>query len=116
MVVRLTSDGRADEIGDGVEEVDHAQRRGQVRSSHYVRCHHGDQSNVGAIEVSVEDGEGHEQREGAKQRHEEAAETLHRHRDDVTGQTVRLQTPETEKQTSQVSRSSCLHSFIYLYY
>lgn len=82
-----------------MEEVDHAQCRGQVLSSHQVWRHHGDQRHICAIEVTIEDSEGHEEREGPKQRHEEAAETLHRHGEDVTSQTVRLQTPErrTEK-------------------
>lgn len=56
----LTSDWGADEVGDGVEEVDHAQRRGQVLRSHQVRRHHGDQRNIGAVKVTIEDGEGHE--------------------------------------------------------
>lgn len=92
-VVSLTSDGRADEVGDGVEEVDHAKCRGQVWCSHHVRRHHGDQSHVGTVEVSVEDGEGHKEREGAKQRHEETTETLHPNREDIARQTVRLQAP-----------------------
>lgn len=82
-----------------MEEVDHAQCRGQVLSSHQVWRHHGDQCHICAIEVTIEDSEGHEEWEGPKQRRKEAAETLHRHREDVTSQTVRLQTPErrTEK-------------------
>lgn len=94
----LTSDWGADEVGDGVEEVDHAQCRGQVLRSHQVRRHHGDQRHIGAIEVTVEDGEGQEEREGLEQWHEEAAETLHRHGEDVTRQSVRLQTPERKTQ------------------
>lgn len=100
----LTSDWRADEVGDSVEEVDHAQRRGQVRSSHQVWRHHWDQRHVGAVKITVEDGEGHEEREGPKQRREEAAETLHPHREDVTRQTVRLQTPERQREKPLYSK------------
>ncbi len=93
----LTSNWWADKVGDGMEEVDHTQRRGQVLSSHQVWRHHGDQCHVSAVKVPVEDGEGHKERKGQEQRREEAAETIHRHRNDVTQQTVRLQTSEGQR-------------------
>lgn len=76
-----------------MQEVDHTQRQRQVFGPHNVRCHHGDQSYVGAIKVTVEDGEGEEEPEGPKQWRKDAAQTFHRHREDVAGQAVRLQTP-----------------------
>lgn len=57
--ISLTSDGWADQIGDGVEEEDHAQRQGQRRSSNHIRCHHGDQGHIGAVKVTIEHSEGH---------------------------------------------------------
>lgn len=96
-VSKLTSNRWTDEVGDGVEEVDNAQRRRQVLSPHQVRRHHRDQRHVGAVEVTVEHGEGYEEREGAEQRHKEAAEALHRHGEDVAAQAASLQTPGTRR-------------------
>ncbi|TNN23043.1 hypothetical protein EYF80_066840 [Liparis tanakae] len=89
----LTSDGRADEVGDGVQEVDHAQRRGQRPRPHHLRRHHGDERHVGAVEVTVDHGEGNEEREGGEERSQEAAEALHGHGQEVGGEEVGLQTP-----------------------
>lgn len=90
----LTSGGWTDEIGDTMEEIHHTQCQRQVPSSHQVGCHHGDQGHIGAVKVTVENSEGHEEQERPQQWHKEAAEAFHHHREDVTYQTVGLQTPK----------------------
>lgn len=80
-----------------MEEIHHTQSRRQVPSSHQVGCHHGDQGHIGAVKVTVENGKGHEEQERPQQRHKEAAEAFHHHREDVTYQTVGLQTPKGKR-------------------
>lgn len=77
-----------------MEEIHHTQCQRQVPSSHQVGCHHGDQGHIGAVKVTVENSEGHEEQERPQQWHKEAAEAFHHHREDVTYQTVGLQTPK----------------------
>lgn len=107
----LTSSWWTDEIGDAMEEIDHTQCRGQVLASHQVGCHHGDQGHIGTVKVTVQNSEGHKERESLQQCHKEAAEAFHHHREDVTSQTVGLQTP-AKAQRKCYQRRIWLHCYI----
>lgn len=54
--VRLehTSDGRADQVRYGVEEVHDSQGGGEVGRAHGIRCHHRNEGHVSPVEVTVE--------------------------------------------------------------
>lgn len=112
-VAPLTSGGWTDEIGNAMEEIHHAQCQRQVLSSHQVRCHHGDQGYIGPVKVTVENSEGHEEQEGLQQWHKEAAEAFHHHREDVTCQTVGLQTPKGA-QREHYRQGNRLHWYVSL--
>lgn len=73
----FTSNWRADQIWDGVQEVDHTQGRGQIGGIHYIRGHHWDEGHICSIKDPIEDGECQQEWERVKKRNKHAAEALH---------------------------------------
>lgn len=72
-----TSNWRADQIGDAVQEVDHTESRGQEGGAHNIGGHDWDQSHIGAIEIPVEHSPGDEEGVGVEEGDEDTAEALH---------------------------------------
>lgn len=96
----LTSYWRADQVRDGMQEVDKTQGRGEVGGAHDIRGHHRDECYVRPIKVAVEYRKQGLEGEWAKEREWQTAEAFKSDCWQVAKHPIPLQTPR-EKEICQ---------------